>query len=251
MGIHDASVKKKLRRSPSINGPPGFQPLPHHAATVVEDSQSTELPRFASLAEIMGDQAGSQGAAPDEDFTGLFPLTPSRQSQCLEVSQLTISRSRVTSREGVDKPETHKEGLGSPHESLSHPQSQVNTHYKADIQPSRSVDNSQPGVQASQPVLSKSPLKIHQRQHVSHGTAQAPRSILKTSLQDSRGEKRNVAGFEEYNAAGFTIKKRKSHNRTDMTKDLGPVVKDSQSPVSAISSRARKQTTTRRKSRGE
>ena len=145
-------------------------------------------PHLANNPNMVGIQTESQAIEPDEDLFALFPATPKGSSHDVNVSQVTYSNVRVSSRDG-----------------------------KHEQRPSQVSGN-------------------------------APRGILKTSAHESKGEKRTAAELGTHKAAGFTAQKKR---RTNMTKDLGPVVKNSQSPVNAISGRARKQSVPRKNRRGE
>ena len=204
---------------------PKVTKAPHsYAPRVVEDSQPNE--------HDTGEFDGSQPTGSGEDLSGLFPTTPKGGSQDLEVAQMSYSSTRVTSRDGRDNPKLEQLERKPSRELLPHPGSRQ---FKT-------------GLSQSEP--SKSSAKASYYQKSSQASATAPKGILKPTQHDLRGEKRAAAESEKADTAGFTAPKRRKSN---MTRDLGPVVPDSQSqsPANAISGRSRKQTVVKKARKGE
>lgn len=242
------AAAKKATGSPSNRDPNGAQAPQSRPPVVVDDSQPNGYPNFANHAEIMSEKGGSQDLAPDQDFSGFFPATPKGQTNDLEISHVTYSSTRVTSRDGMDNSERQQSEQGHPFKAPSRSGSQTNTPSTGRRAPSLAAGRSQSSIPGSQSDFGKSPFNAGHTQCSSQVSGSFPRSILKPTTQDVRGEKRNADELGSSNTAGFIgPKKRKS----DMTKDLGPIVEDSQPPVNVISSRARKQTLPRRPRKGE
>jgi len=250
--------KKKAERSPSVRGSDLSMTLPPHLPTVVEDSQPAKYPRFASQLDIMGigDQGFEPGGTPDEnlfesqlpeDLKGLFPDTP-KQSRTVEMTNVSYSRSRVSSREGpnTDTPDGQKVISGNTRQPL---QQQTRPRAKAvpsvDRDPNASVRRAQINASAPNPASTRSPPKSSQPQRPTQESGNAPRGILKqaTQTQHSRGQKRRAADAEIsiLSVAGFTATKRRKSSAP--TNGLGPIIVDSQSPAAGAGGRGRKQTT--------
>jgi len=241
-GMQTASTSstREAARSPAIPVAKVANASQARTPLIVEDSQPKDYPQFASHTDIMGDQGGSQVLGNNEDLVGLFPATPKEQGHNVEVSQITYSSSRVTSRDAISHV---KRGP-----ALVRPGSQVSVHSNRKNRPSSSARASQPGFPAPRSEPGISPIKFENRQQSSQISGSVPRGILKPVMRDPRGEKRDADESGTNTTAGFTATKRRKSN---MTKDLGPVVQDSQSPAKVISSRRRKQTTVRPKRKGE
>ncbi len=226
--------------------------LPPHQATIVKDSQPIEHLQFASHTDIMGigDPGFDLGGTPDEnlfegfrgpeDLTGLFPDTP-KQLRTVEVTNVSYSRSRVSSRESGEKPKGQKlqsgfvrqpsEQTGSRTKESSHASKSRNaTSQRRHLNPS-----------APDPSSTKSPPKSSQLQRATQQTTNAPRGILKQATQDLRGQKRPAVDTEVFSAAGFTAAKRRKSSAP--TNGLGPIIADSQSPAKGVVGRGRKQAT--------
>ena len=238
---------KKAMNSPSARGADAAQDPQSRPPGVVEDSQPNGYPKFASHEEILGEEGGSQLLTTEtENLASLFPATPKGKSQELEISHTTYSSTKVRSREGTNETEHERFEQGHQRRSVSCSGSQVHT-------PSNGRGNLSPTARKSQtsvatPEWSKSPIPASRSQRPSQGSGAVPRGILKTTNQDGRGEKRKANGTEMTTAAGFTApKKRKS----DITRDLGPIIEDSQQSFTVISNRSRKQSAPRKPRRGE
>ncbi|KAL6714242.1 hypothetical protein ACLMJK_007665 [Lecanora helva] len=222
-GMQKAAVRKK--NTPHSAGQPS------HLATVVDDSQPDGHPSFASHEDIMGNDQGFYPTVPQEDLSGLFPATPKVMSQDLEVSHVTFSSTRVTSRDGQTSSKTHQKGFQKSQEAASGQGSRPRL-------ANRGFHNS-PSALGSQSKPGKSPVSSKILHGSSQGQGNAPRGILKPTQQDGRGEKRIAAEVEKGDTAdpAAAPKKRKSNP----TRDLGPIVADSQSPGPKMTGRGRKQ----------
>lgn len=179
---------------------------------------------------------GEQGFEPDEmldpDLSGLFPGTP-KQSHTVEVTNLSYSRSRISSRDGAGSPAAPK-ARHSQQQAVSRPTQPGNKSSTSQRRP-RS-ENAQNHSESA-----FTPTKAIQQQHNSHENTQAPRGILKQTAQDPRGRKRTAVDTDPASVSGFTTSKRR--RPSGPTNGLGPIIGDSQSPMKGINGRARKQTT--------
>ena len=234
-------IAAKSARSPSNHGPKSAQTPRVRAPVVVKDSQPNGRPDFASHTDIMRSRKNSQDIESDGDFNDLFPTTPKGQSKELEFSRVTYSSTKVTSREGTNGLDLQQTKHRPSREALPHPGS------NGKIRPSSSARKSQASFTAPQTEASKTMIKADRSLSSSQLSGSMPKSILKLNVKDPRGEKRSADQLETNNTSGSITSKR---SRSNMTRDLGPVVPDSQSPDKVVSNRFRKQTS-RKVRRGE
>lgn len=226
--------------------------LPPHQPTVVRDSQPGGHPQFASHIDIMGmDDPGFElGGTPDEnlfeasqahvDLNGLFPDTP-QQLRTVEVTNVSYSRSRVSSREGTGTPNGQRVRSGDVRQPLK--QTGSRSKESANASKKSSTTSRRPHLNPSvpNPASAKSPPKSSQLQHATQESGNGPRGILKQATQDPRSQKRPAADTELFTAAGFTATKRRKSSAP--TNGLGPIIADSQSPAKGVGGRGRKQAT--------
>lgn len=175
-----------------------------------------------------------------EDLDGLFPDTP-KQLRTVEVTNVSYSRSRVSSREGAETPNGKRVRSGTVRQPLQQTGIRPKESFNADRNTNTTSRRPHLNPSASKAASIKSPPKSGQPQRATQETSNAPRGILKQATQDPRGQKRPAADSEVPSAAGFTATKRRKSSAP--TNGLGPVIADSQSPANGVGGRGRKQTT--------
>ena len=238
------SLNRKATCSPSARRSKAIKVPQSRERPVVDDSQPGRHRRSTSCESILSDYSS------EVNLSKLIPATPKKDIRDIEVSHVTYSSRRLSSRDGTTATEVQQAERGASRESLSRSNSQVNKSSHSKVHSGLSSQRSESDISApSRPESKTSPQKSDhaQRTSLSQTSGSIPRGILKPSTQHSRGEKRNAAETNEKSTAGFTASKRR---KTDMTRDLGPIVQDSQSPMGMISGRARKAVVTKKK-RGE
>lgn len=246
-------TKKKTEQSAAVRGADLSMTLLPHSPVIVEDSQPPEHPPFASQLDIMGDDAFGLGGTSNENLSGtpqilddlgglngLFPNTPN-QSRTVEITNVSYSRSRLSSREGAEALGNQRALSGTPREAsqqvVTRPQDPAN----AGRNSAKSSQKPHTNPSASRMSSTMSPQKSSESQRQTQESSNVPRGILKQAAQESRGRKRHAANTEVASVAGFTATKRRKSSAP--TKGLGPIIADSQSPISGISGRGKKQAT--------
>ena len=220
------------------------KPFADRHPLVVEDSQPTEKPSFASIDDFMLEdpfasyaQEGSQNVA-GEDISHLFPSTPGAGShgKDLDYSRKSVLKTTIVSETQRTQHQSFCEA--TPYGSTqitnkTRSQSQARTHSK-----SKQLDAT------SRSLAATSPTKVtSSRRASSHREASITRESTQPqgSVKDPRPEKRDTvsAGFNDTNSQVRRSKLQKAEPARQ-AKALGRVIEDSQSP--RLNGRSRKMT---------
>ncbi len=236
----------------SIDQSPSVQPTSSKTSkasanrhqVVVEDSQPTEKPSFASIDDFMLEdpfasyaQEGSQTVV-GEDISHLFPSTPGAGSRekDLDYSRKSVSQTTIVS-------ETQRTQHQSFREATPYGSTQITNKTRSQSQ-TRTQSKSRQFNAMSRSLAATSPTKVtSSRRASSHREASITRESTQPqgSVKDPRPEKRDTvsAGFNDTNSQVRPSKLQKAEPARQV-KALGRVIEDSQSPL--LNGRSRKPT---------
>ena len=207
--------------------------FPNATSKVPKDFQSKSYTRSITPIDIVED---SQPIT-ENDLMNFFPVTPLERTQTLKVSQVSVSRSRVTS-----SGRTERRGPQYPTPCQTMPLGQAEGMPTTNHDGMTRTQSSDGGELAS----TKSPLKSCHHQRPRQDIGNKPRGILKASSTKFKRDALEVDLNEKRSMA--PPKRRKTS-----VAGLGPVINDSQSQSHFPSVKSRIQTSkvSRKVTRGE